>query len=232
MARPEAATRAADRRRVRQVRAEPGLLTNSAISIHASPMSRSRSLGTGVRAAPVAAGHGSEYRLLPHVVRELSATDNLALTPADYTPYCITAPRDPRLPGGGGNQLCGLYDITPALFGRVDEIVAQASPYGKQKETFSGIDVWMTMRFGNGGQVGGGISVGRTVNDTCFVVDSPQQARPGYCRVGLPWWDGQGQLKFNAIYPLPWWRLQTSVTYQNLAGVPHSANYVATNAEV
>ena len=161
-----------------------------------------------------------------------SATDNLAVTPADYTPYCITAPIDPRLPGGGGNQLCGLYDITPALFGRVDEIITQASPYGKQKETFSGIDVGMTMRFGNGGQVGGGISVGRTVNDTCFVVDSPQQARPGYCRVALPWWDGQGQLKFNAIYPLPWWRLQTSVTYQNLAGVPHSANYVATNAEV
>ena len=34
-------------------------------------------------------------------------TDNLAVAPGDYSPYCITAPTDPRLPGGGGNQVCG-----------------------------------------------------------------------------------------------------------------------------
>jgi hypothetical protein len=161
-----------------------------------------------------------------------AVTDNLAVTPADYRAYCITVPTDSRLPGGGGNQLCGLYDVDPSLFGRVDEVVTQSSRYGKQKDVFDGVDVGLTVRFGNGGQAAGGVSFGRTVNDTCFVVDSPQQARPGYCRVVLPWWDGQGQLKLNAIYPLPWWGLQTSLTYQNLAGVPLAANYVATNAEV
>jgi hypothetical protein len=162
----------------------------------------------------------------------LTVTDNLAWLPSDYSHFCITAPTDPRLPEGGGNQVCGLYDVNPALFSRVDEVVTQASRHGESKETFDGVDVGMTVHFGNGGQAAGGVSLGQTVTDNCFVVDSPQQARPGYCRVVRPWWDSQGQLKFNAIYPLPWWGLQTSLTYQNLAGAPHAANYVATNAEV
>ena len=46
-----------------------------------------------------------------------TATDNLDIAPGDYQPYCVTAPRDPRLPDGGGQQICGLYDIVPAKFG-------------------------------------------------------------------------------------------------------------------
>ena len=37
-------------------------------------------------------------------------TDNAAVADADYSSYCITAPRDARLPGGGGYPVCGLYD--------------------------------------------------------------------------------------------------------------------------
>ena len=33
--------------------------------------------------------------------------------PDDYDPYCVTAPLDPRLPGGGGYQVCGLADLKP-----------------------------------------------------------------------------------------------------------------------
>ena len=35
-------------------------------------------------------------------VGNFQATDNLAVTPADFSPYCITMPVDARLPGGGG----------------------------------------------------------------------------------------------------------------------------------
>jgi Carboxypeptidase regulatory-like domain len=157
-------------------------------------------------------------------------TDNLAVTQADYDPFCITAPVDPRLPGGGGNQFCGLYDIRPGVFGRVDNLVTQASHYGKQTEIYNGIDVTLNARLRQGVQVQGGLSTGRTTTDNCFVVDSPQQARPGFCDVNRPWTSAT-DVKFSAVYSLPW-NIQTSAIYQNIPGFPIAASLVASNAQV
>ena len=38
-------------------------------------------------------------------------------------------------------------------------------------------------------------------------------------------------MKFLVVYPLPW-KLQTSATYQNIAGIPVTASYPATNAQI
>ncbi|HEY7389618.1 MAG TPA: carboxypeptidase regulatory-like domain-containing protein, partial [Bryobacteraceae bacterium] len=43
-----------------------------------------------------------------------TATVNTALNINDYNPFCATAPSDPALPGGGGYQVCGLYNLNPA----------------------------------------------------------------------------------------------------------------------
>ena len=51
-------------------------------------------------------------------------TDNLRVTPADYSPYCVTVPVDARLPLSG-QQLCGLYDINPDAFGQVDNLITR-----------------------------------------------------------------------------------------------------------
>ena len=58
-------------------------------------------------------------------------TDNILVTPADFSPFCITAPNDARLPGGGGYQVCDLYDVSPAKFGQVNSVVTQSDNFGK-----------------------------------------------------------------------------------------------------
>src|SRR5262249_39168876 len=146
------------------------------------------------------------------------AVDNQAVTPEDFDQFCITAPVDPRLPASvSGQQFCGLYDVTPAKFGQIDNLVTQAFHYGQQSEVFNGIHLLINARLGQGGQIQGGLGTGRTVLDTCFSVDSPatlvagqpvavagvlviptQDARPGFCRISQPW-GAATQVKFSAV---------------------------------
>ncbi len=170
------------------------------------------------------------------------ATDNRAVTAASFDSYCVTAPTDSRLPGGGGNQICGFYDVTPTLFGQVSNLVTQASNYGEQTEVFNGVDITLNTRFGQGGQFSGGLSVGRTVTDNCYTMGNAQlvyagstagvQAprTPAYCHVSPSWASGT-QVKFLVVYPLPW-DLQTSATYQNTAGIPITATNPVSSAQI
>src|SRR5262249_51929152 len=101
---------------------------------------------------------------------------------------------------------------------------------GKQTQVYNGFEVAMSARFKGEGLLQGGMSTGRTVTDTCFVVDSPQAARPGYCKQILPF-KGQTQLKFAGVYPLPY-GVRLSGTFQPLPGIPLSADFTATSAQV
>jgi hypothetical protein len=176
-------------------------------------------------------------------------TDNTAVPATGYDTYCITAPQDSRLPGGGGQQICGLYDIKPEFFGRVSNLVTQSSNFGEgQKQVYNGVDLTLSGRFGEGGQFSGGLSVGRTVTDNCYANDNPSLTSPGFlnvvglpagtlvprtsefCKVTPPWSSGT-QVKFLAVYPLPW-DIETSAIFQNSPGVPITASYVVTNAMV
>jgi hypothetical protein len=159
-----------------------------------------------------------------------TTTENRAVTSQDFNPYCITAPVDARLPGGGGNTLCGLYDVAPAKFGQVDNLITHTSNFGNQSEVFNGFDISVNARLGEGRLIQGGISTGQKVTDTCLIVDTPQLARPGFCKVTPPWSAGT-QMKISAAYPLPW-GFSASATYQNLPGIPISASYVASNAQI
>ena len=183
--------------------------------------------------------------------------DNQAVTPNDYQPYCVTAPVDPRLPRGGGYQVCGLYDVVPAKFGLGNTLVVPASQYEAQTRAYGsqfGVNcgfpgslagianrgnlttcgqsdffgVSLNTRFGRGIQLGGGVDTGRTVTDNCLVIDSPQQLLN--CRVVAPF-RAQTQVKAYGTYPLPG-DFVVSATFQNLSGAPFEANYNATNAEI
>jgi hypothetical protein len=155
-------------------------------------------------------------------------TDNLRVAPTDFDEYCITAPVNPMLPGGGGNQICGLYDIKPEKFGQVENLVTHDRHYGERTSVFNGVDATIRARFGSGGLLQGGVSIGRTVDDNCVVVDSPQALFN--CKV-TPTWGSSHQSKWMVVYPLPW-QLRASAIVQDLPGNPLVANYTVRNAEV
>jgi hypothetical protein len=152
----------------------------------------------------------------------LRFTDNVLVAPSDYDEYCITAPVDARLPNSG-QQICGLFDITPTLFGFNDNVVRLASDeFGKRSEVFNGLDVSVNVRLPQGLMLQGGTSTGRVATNQCAVVDSPQEQR--FCNITPPF---QTQVKLLGIYPLPVWALQTSVTYQHIPGPQITASYAA-----
>jgi hypothetical protein len=180
-------------------------------------------------------------------------TDNTLVTPADYDPYCVTAPTDSRLPNGGGYQVCGLYDLKPGKFGQVNSVVTQSDNFGKQRFVNDYFSVSLNARLGADLQFGGGLDTGRTVNDLCFNVDSPGAASgnlpaiysafgpavqlpgaaitingQGNCRVVTPF-SGQTQVKAFGTYTLPR-DFVVSVILQNTSGQPVVASYSAPNA--
>jgi hypothetical protein len=144
------------------------------------------------------------------------------------------------LPGGGGNEICGLFDVKPTLFGQVNNLVTQGSNFGKQTEVFNGVDLTMRMRFGRGSFLQGGLSTGQTATNNCYAKDRPNVTPQGlpsntprtdaFCNVAPPY-SANTQLKLNGSYTLPW-DVQASAAFQNLPGVPVTASYVATNAQI
>ena len=157
-----------------------------------------------------------------------TVTDNELVTPADYDPYCLTAPSDQRLPGGGGNQICGLADVKPAAFGKVLNRVVPASKFGTISDVYSGVDLTVNARLHGGVVFSGGLSSGHQVVDRCFVVDSPQELYQ--CRISPPWYSTT-QFKMLVVAPLPG-GFQFSGNVQVLPSIPFTASYVASSAQI
>jgi hypothetical protein len=171
----------------------------------------------------------------------LTITQNQNVTARDFSPYCVTAPMDSRLPGGGGYQICGLYDVNPNKFGSVSNLVTFASNFGGNSTVFNGFDVLINARFGSGGTVYGGLSTGRLENKLCATADVQFQPVGGiFSGAGVPTqncdnvspWSANTEVKLSTVYPLPWWDLQTSVVYQNLPGAARNITYSATNTQI
>ena len=155
-------------------------------------------------------------------------TDNVLVAPADFSPYSVVAPSDPRLPGGGGYTVSGLYDISPAKFADVNNLVVPVSNFGDQSQVSNFVNVTFNARLPRGVQLGGGVDTGRIVQDRCFVVDSPQELQ--HCRNVTPF-EAQTDIKLHGSYPLPA-DFVVSAVYQNMSGIPIDASYAATTAEI
>jgi hypothetical protein len=155
-------------------------------------------------------------------------TDNTLVGPGDYDTYCVTAPADPRLPNGGGYQVCGLANIKPGKFGQVSNLVTLREPFGEFGSRNDFFNVAIDARLPHGIRLGGGADTGRSLADNCFVVDSPQELLN--CHVVTPF-SAQTQLKGHGVFTLPK-GFVASFAYQNLSGPSINANWQARNADI
>ena len=196
-----------------------------------------------------------------HSFGNLFATQYRAAPASAYDTFCITAPTDSRLPGGGGNQICGFTDIKPTSFGVTpDNFVTAANNFGKVTDLYTGFDVSLTGRLPNGGQASGGVSVGRERTDFCGIagqvglgtntdttagkillenytgtaINNTVPTATGYpsklyCTVTPPY---APDWKALVSYPVPFWGLNVSATWQNRLGPQILARQLLTNAQV
>jgi len=163
-----------------------------------------------------------QHELLPRVSLDVGyyrrafsnqvVTDNLDVTPADFDPFCVTAPTDSRLGTVSGSQVCGLYDITPAKAGIAsNQVIRFAKDYdGETSQIYNGVDATVNARPTGRLFLQAGVSVGRTVTTNCAVVDNPMALR--FCEITPPF---LGNYRASGAYTFPW-QVQVSGVFQSL----------------
>jgi hypothetical protein len=176
-----------------------------------------------------------------------TANNRLTAT-SDYTPFSIPIPADPRLPGGGGETVTGLYNLVPEKVGQEDLYSQLTENFGAMKENWHGVDISLNARLRDGLTVQGGTSSGRRLMDNCAVRSALPEtyswastqavqttrvttstgalANP-YCRVVEPF---RTSFRGLGTYVVPKIDLNVSVTWRSDAGGDLAANYVVTNA--
>ena len=88
-----------------------------------------------------------EVGYLKRWLQNFTATDNLIVTPADFTPFSLTVPSDTRLPNGGGYVVDGLYNVVPGKFGLTSNNITLTD---KQYQSFNGLLLSLSARVRNG----------------------------------------------------------------------------------
>jgi hypothetical protein len=222
--------------------------------------------GWGTRPYNWSMGFGVQHEILPRVSATVSfnrnwwgnwyVVDNRSTNFADYTPYTVTAPSDPRLPNGGGYPISGLYNLVQARVGQVDELAQSYKNFGDQTENWQGIDVSVVARLRNGLTVQGGTSTGRRHADGCDVRSKLPELGSGptgltnssvtanvnalgggafalsvnnpYCRIVEPY---RTDFRGLASYVVPKVDVQLSATWASIPGDSLRADYTLTPAD-
>src|SRR5580765_4786947 len=206
---------------------DPGLLSGWGVR----PSDWSFSASVQQQIVPKASVEVGFYRRTFRQFTSTTVTDNLAVGPNDLTPFFLTAPSDPRLPGGGGYQIGPLYNLTPAALARVpDQLIKATKDVGDDLRWFNGVDVNFNVRNVKGFSFSGGSSTGKVANDWCAVRNAVPENGPftlnPYCNVASPW-----QTSFNALssYIVPKVDVLVSGVYRDRPVLNGTANNAPTD---
>ncbi|MGE3176767.1 MAG: hypothetical protein AB7O32_04820, partial [Vicinamibacterales bacterium] len=179
-------------------------------------------------------------------------TDNERVGPDDFDEFCVTAPSDPRLPNGGGYEVCGLSAIKPGAFGLSQPVVKRTSNFGQDIRRNHFFGAGLNWRLPRGIRIGGGFDAGYISRDQCFDVDSRGLTTfsvqgtviPGafggqtattidgepVCKATMPF-RGLAMLKLNGSVPIKG-GFTASAIWQDQAGAPVNAVWAAPNAVI
>ena len=147
-------------------------------------------------------------------------------------PFCVNAPADANLPGGGLYQVCGLYDLKPSVVALglpVSNTIQSSSNFGGETNVYQGIDLTLTGRFKQGAFLSAGFNAQKRLFDQCNLVDAgiagsitgaasiseifPDGSKA--CHQDLPY---RPDFKFSGSYTLPL-DIQMSAVFQYSRGI-------------
>jgi hypothetical protein len=168
-------------------------------------------------------------------------TDNVLVSPSDYSQFAVIAPSDSRLPNGGGYQVPGIYNITPAGVAKgAENVQSAANDFGSYARYWDGFDITAQARLRNGLTLQGGTSSGRLVEDICDARTQVPELSAGaagalasptnpYCRQHEPLLT---TFKGLFSYLIPKADVQVAGTFSSRPGVSLSAQQVYTSAQI
>ncbi len=195
--------------------------------------------GWGKRSGDWQWGAAVQQELMPRVSAEFSyqrrwltnftATDNLNVGAADYSGFDVLVPSDPRLPGGGGGTLPGIYNITAEAFTRLtNNFVTLASTYGDQSQKTNSVSLNVTARPRFGLMMQGGFNFANINTDSCEirgVLPESNTTNP-WCATTV----NTVRATALASYTIPKIDVQIASTFRSDQGGQLAANYVVSSA--
>jgi carboxypeptidase family protein len=167
--------------------------------------------GWGVRDYDWQWSIGVQHEVLPRVSADVSyarrsfhsftITDNQVRVPSQYDGWTITAPSDPRLPGGGGYPIT-IYTPTAAASAiPAQNYITWETDFGPARSSYwQGVDFTVNARTRQGLTLQLGTNTGRKIDDTCATVVKIDSPDPRDCRLTPPY---QTTVRGLASYTIP-----------------------------
>ncbi len=170
-------------------------------------------------------------------------TDNVAVPTSGFQQFSLTAPSDPRLPGGGNYVVNNLYNVLPQYFGQTSNLLTTEQNYSNSAyQHYNGALVNVTARAMKGLTLQGGVNTGSTVEDVCGArAQLPEMVAVGgfqslpigptnpYCH------NAPGfitKVTGIATYNVPRVDVLVSTTYRSDQGAPLAANWNPSSAAI
>jgi len=164
--------------------------------------------------------------------------ENTLNTHADFDPYSVVAPADPRLGVASARVVNDLWNISQAKFGQINNetYLENNAPGVNRKNWWQGVDLNVNARLAGGITLRGGAVFSSAGDDWCTYIEN------GYYGTGIP--EGpsmrncktvtpiQTELKGLGSYTIPKIAVQVAGTFTSRPGPPVVANVQYTAAEI